>query len=193
MRFSQSIILLVIILLFNSCEPFSLYLQGQKPAQVSVRGKTMYLNGVLGKVSSQRIKKALKTNPDIDTLVIIRSNGSVYDELNIEIAKKLHKKGIVTKLLPFSKIASGAVDLFLAGKTRIIPKGARIGVHSWKNKAGEAKDLPMNHKGHDLFLNYYREIGVDTSFYWYTVQAADYENIYWLNEDEINQFQLRTE
>jgi len=153
----------------------------------------MYLNGVLGRVSSQRIKKALKNNPAIDTLVIVRSDGSVYDEFNIEIAKELHKKGMVTRLLPFSKIASGAVDLFLAGKTRIIPKGAKIGVHSWKNRAGEAKNLPLTHQGHNLFLDYYKEIGIDTSFYWYTVNIAAYKDIHWLNDEEIERFQLRKE
>lgn len=193
MRFLKLFLPLCLLGVTNACEPISLYFQGQKPAEVRVKGKTMYLNGVLGRVSSRRIEKTLKQNPQIDTLIIVRSNGSVYDEFNIKIAEKLHKRGIVTKLLPFSKIASGAVDLFLAGTTRIIPEGARIGVHSWKNKAGEAIDLPTSHKGHNLFLDYYRKIGIDTSFYWYTVKAASYQDIYWLNEEEIDRFNLRTE
>ncbi len=181
------------LLLLASCESLTLYLQGQQPARIEQRGNTLYLSGILGKVSARRLQKALKQTPTVDTLVIIRSDGSVYDEYNLKIAEELHRKGVVTRLLPYSQIASGAVDLFLAGKTRIVPQGAKIGIHSWKNRLGEGADLPTHHKAHQQFLEYYQKVGVDTSFYWYSLHVARYDDIHWLTEEEIQRFEVRKE
>ncbi len=182
----------VIIFLASGCETLGLRLQGQRPAHIEVRGRTLYLEGVLGKVSYHRMKQALRKHPHADTLVLLRSDGSVFDEYNLKTALLIHERGMITRLTPYSRIASGAVDLLLAGKTRVIPQGAKIGVHAWKNGEAEGHLLPKTHQKHQMFLDYYRKVGVDTSFYWFTLAAAPYRQIHWMTEEEIARFELRT-
>ena len=66
--------------------------------------------------------------------------GSIDDHTMIKLAYYVRKKWLNTKLLSYSDINSGAVDLFLAGVERTMEKGAHIGVHSWSNGFKKAKE-----------------------------------------------------
>jgi hypothetical protein len=158
-----------------------------------MEGNKIYLKGILGKTAYRRMKRTLIRNPDIDTLVFIQSDGSENDDYNVLTGKLIYENEIVTKLLPNSEIASGAVDLFLAGKKRVVPKGAKIGIHSWKDQYMEGRNYPKEHEVHEVFWQYYEQIGIDTIFYWFTLYTADYDAIHWLSEEEISRFNIRSE
>lgn len=101
-------------------------------------------------------------------------------------------------LQPDSEIASGGTDFFLAGKKRIIYKGAKVGVHSWGGEGDiVATDFPKGHEAHQPYIDYYRAIGWSRSaaekFYYFTIQSAKAEDIYWLKDKELEDFHITTE
>ena len=54
-----------------------------------------------------------------------------------------------------------------------VERSARIGVHIWSGNGSVSGDmLPRDHPEHKLYLNYYRDIGIDEDFYWFTLQAS---------------------
>ena len=183
---------LILLSLLCSCESLSLRLQGDRAARFKKDGNTLYMQGVVGKTAYHRLKHYLASSPQIDTLVFVQSDGSENDDYNLKTAQLIRRAGLTTKLLPTSEIASGAVDLFLAGKNRIIPVGARLGIHSWRTPDREGKDFPREDSNHEMFWKYYQDIGVDTSFYWHTLYIAPAAQIHWMSEEEIVKFKLRT-
>ena len=57
-------------------------------------------------------------------------------------------------------IASGAVDFYLAGRTRTREAGSKIGVHAWSDGASEATDFPVGHSRHQAYINLLPRNGV---------------------------------
>jgi hypothetical protein len=43
-----------------------------------------------------------------------------------------------------------------------------------------------------MYLNYYDEMGIPQSFYWYTLEAASAEDIHWMTESELEQYNMLT-
>ena len=90
-----------------------------------------YLSGILGTKTYRQIQNLIKNNPEVKTIVFTEIEGSVNDAINMHTGRLIRKHGYTTRLLADSDIASGGVDLFCAGKERIVERGAMIGVHSW--------------------------------------------------------------
>jgi len=144
------------------------------------------------------VRKLLKENPQVDTLVLKKMSGTRDSARNIVLARDIRKRGLNTHLERNSVIASGAVDLFLAGETRTMECGALIGVHSWS--IGGARETIRvsptdmgydgNQKYHEKFL---RDMGIDPAFYVYTRAAAEPEDIHYMSVEEINRFGLTSE
>ena len=88
------------------------------------------------------------------------------------------------------------MDLFLAGTTRTREAGSQIGVHSWSDGRNEATDYPVGHENHDLYINYYIEMGFSQAdaeaFYYFTINAAPANGIHWMTDAEIDQYKLLT-
>lgn len=192
MRLHLAVFILLLSCLMSACESISLLLEGDRPARFKRINNSLYLRGVLGKTAYRRLKRKLHTPGRIDTLVFVQSDGSENDDYNLKTARLIQDAKITTKLLPTSEIASGAVDLFLAGKQRVIAPGAKLGIHSWRTAHREGKDYPRSDENHEMFWKYYQEIGIDTSFYWHTLYIASAKDIHWMSEAEIERFQLRT-
>ena len=96
-----------------------------------VKDNLAYGYGYTDDRSVSVVRKLLKENPQVDTLVLKKMSGTRDGDMNIVLARDIRKRGLNTHLEKNSAIASGAVDLFLAGKTRTMECGALIGVHSW--------------------------------------------------------------
>jgi len=95
-------------------------------------------------------------------------------------------------------IASGAVDLFLAGTTRTRAAGSKIGVHSWSDGGSkEATDFPVGHANHQPYIDYYKEMGFSQAdaeaFYYFTINTAKASDIHWMTDEEIEQYKLLTQ
>ena len=68
-----------------------------------------------------------------------------------------------------------------------------MGVHSWSGSGIVATDLPETDPEHDRYLDYFRDIGVDEDFYWFTLDAAPAEEMHWMTAAEADQFDMTSQ
>lgn len=143
--------------------------------------------------SVSMVKKFLNEHPEVHTLVLKKMPGTKNVTMNMRIAREIRKRGLNTHLENDSFIASGAVDLFLAGNERTMECRALIGVHSWSSgkfyypaKIGHDPEQ----KKHEKFL---KEMGIDPAFYAFTRDAALPSDMYYLSHEEIERFGLLTQ
>ncbi len=160
-----------------------------------VRGETVIVNGHTQSHSLKDLKKVLKRNPQIRTVELDQVAGSDDDLINLKMAKFIRKKGLDTRLTATSKIESGGIELFIGGVSRTIARGAKIGVHEWRDDDDgyDATDIPRDHEDHDPYLKTYSKLGIPKAFYWFVIEAAPPESMYFLSEEEISRFKLATE
>lgn len=162
--------------------------------EVEVEGERAFLSGVIGSDALSQVQDALAGHPEVQVLVLGDMPGSADDEANLQLARWVRAQGYDTELTASSQIASGAVDLFVAGVTRTGHCSAEVGVHSWSDGNGlEATDLPRDHGDHQLYLDYYAEMDVPAEFYWFTIQAAPAADIYVMAAAELNEYAVVTE
>jgi len=169
---------------------------------LSKDGQSIILDGVINSSALKKFKELYTQNPNVKSVDIVNCDGSIDDETNLKLASFIHEKGLNTHLEDHGLIASGGTDLFLAGINRTMGKDTKIGVHSWagngkKGKIVTAKDFPKDHKNHQPYIVYYKSIGFSQEqaedFYFFTINAASAEDIYWMKEEEIRKYQLLTE
>jgi len=143
------------------------------------------------------VKKLMKDHPYVDTLVFKKMPGTTDADMNLRLARDIRRRGLNTHIEANSVIASGAVDLFLAGKRRTMECGALIGVHSWSIAGARStirispKDMGGDdrQKHHEKFLT---DMGINPAFYAFTRAAAEPEDIHYMSMDEIRRFDLLT-
>ena len=68
-----------------------------------------------------------------------------------------------------------------------------LGVHSWGGDDFTGAELPRDDPAHDLYLDYYSEMGIPTEFYWFTLEAAPVEDVHFMTPEEIAQYKITTE
>ncbi|MBR9871660.1 MAG: hypothetical protein GYB26_11010 [Gammaproteobacteria bacterium] len=159
----------------------------------SVRGDWAIMNGEITSKIVDQLNALVAENPQVRTIVMQNVPGSLDDEMNLKAGLRLRELGLNTYLPPGSQIASGGVDLFLAGKERIAAPNVLIGVHSWAGGGvTDASTLDRDHPGHKMFLDYYQALGIDPDFYWFTITAANADNIHWMSVDERQRFGITT-
>jgi len=90
-----------------------------------------YGNGNTNGMSVAMVRDFLDENPQVDTLVMGKMPGTKDADMNTRIAREIRARGLKTHLPKNGFIASGAVDLFIAGTERTMECGGMIGVHSW--------------------------------------------------------------
>jgi hypothetical protein len=181
--------LLIVIMLLSSCsERYTIRKYGLQPPTIEVIGDKAFVNGTLGMTFYDLFTETLKKHPEIKTIVLLDIPGSVDDEWNLKSCQLLYEKGLNTELLNNSIVQSGGTDLFVSGKKLIISDGAMIGVHSWAGAKNPAIEYPREHNVHKMFLDFYISADVDTSFYWYTLQAAPADGMHFMTEEEIKRY-----
>lgn len=179
------------LITFASCEKIYILVSGDKP-KIELKENKAYINGILGKTFYKKFKKFLEENPSVRTCVLEDIPGSANDEWNVKACLLLHNHGMNTELKSYSEIASGGVDLFISGNKRTIGQGAKIGVHSWTDGKKEGSEYPRDSEEHEIFLDFFEEIKMDTSFYWFTLRAASADDIHWMTQNEIEGYKLET-
>lgn len=185
-----AVALLFLVLMIGGAQAQSLSFEA---AHIDDVGEVAVLEGTIGTGSPTAFDRFMARNPGITVLVFLDVPGSEDDDSNITLANRVHAMGLDTYALDDSFIASGGVDLFLAGARRTIECGAELGVHSWQAGDGrEGVEFPRSDPEHGLYLNYYRSIGVADAFYWYTLEAAPADDIHIMSDEAIAQYGLAT-
>ncbi len=173
------------------------FILGGGNSHIKIKGNEAYLSGELGIITYSQIKNLIKNNSKVKTIVMTHIPGSVNDAVNVHTGRLLHENGFTTKVLSDSDIASGGVDLFCAGKRRIVEKGAKIGVHSWCCVNGlTAIEIPKEHPSHQYQLEYFTmalgsKKGPD--FYFYTLESATFDAIHYMSDEEIIKWNIATD
>lgn len=155
---------------------------------------TVYMNGVIGSDTLDVMQTLLNKYPQIKTIVMQNVPGSMDDDTNLLASMEIRDRGIATYIPADGMVASGGTDMFLAGAKRTIEPGAKLGVHSWSDGSSKkALDYPRDHQAHVQYLDYYKSIGINADFYWYTLEAAPANSIHWMTMQEIAQYGVLTE
>jgi hypothetical protein len=155
----------------------------------------LYIMGGLGSRAYNQIFDLMQSDLNITTLVEQNISGSIHDDINMQTGRLVRQSGLSTHLENGSHIASGGVDLFCAGVQRTIEEGAKLGVHSWSGEDIEAGELPEESPLHNNQINYFNEMLGDPlgkEFYFFTIYAASADDMYYMNENEIEQYGIST-
>jgi hypothetical protein len=168
----------------------------QKPnpnlLRFDVEGTRAYGYGHTDGRSQDVINTLIRQHPDVDTLVFVAMPGTQDLTSNYHLARSIRRAGLNTELRADSRIASGAVDLFLAGTQRTVACGAMIGVHAWGAAGFDAQDAWWDtHRS--TSRGFLSDMGIDPDFYDFRTEAAGTESIHWLTPAEINRWGVASE
>jgi len=194
----QQIIVFCLLLIVAATAIYKVTRPGHGLLRFETDGQTAYVYGGTDSSSYGAAKRFFDDNPQINRLVLARMPGTQDADTNLRIARDIRRRGLTTHVEANSYIASGAVDLFLAGAERTMDCGARIGVHSWsyhsQNNIGvfSPKNLGTDRR-QGIQEKFLRDMGINTGFYAFTRDAADADSIYILLPKDIARFNLLTE
>jgi hypothetical protein len=88
------------------------------------------MSGSINSKTYNQFVKLIEENPQVKTVVQLNIEGSVDRNITRKVAYFIRERKLNTKLLSYSDINSGAVDLFLAGVKRTMERGAYIEINS---------------------------------------------------------------
>ena len=159
---------------------------------VAVEGDKLYLMGALNSGTYEEVVEAIEANPQVRTVVLTASPGSIDEFNTLELAHYIREHRLNTHLLSNSAIASGGVDLFVAGVERTIERGAQIGVHAWSDLSKDASEYSRGSSEHKPYIDFTRQMLGSEEFYWFTVYAAKSDDMHWMTEAEVERFGLAT-
>lgn len=169
---------------------------GMGDTTLEVKGNEAYLNGTLGTKSYKQFKDLIENHPEVKTIVLQNVPGSINDAVNMHTGRIIREAGLTTKVLSNSKISSGGVDIFCAGKKRVIIKGAQLGIHSWGGNGISADELSEDHPAHQYQLKYFTMcLGKlkGPKFYFHTLTSAPAGDMHWMTDKEIKQWEIATQ
>ena len=185
MKIVYSTFIISFVLFFSACASKSYASNYDELTEVRVDDEKLYISGIINKRTYFDVKDILEDNPQLEVVVLDDIDGSIDDEMNLRVSLLIHDARLDTFVPRGSEIYSGAVDMFCAGKNRVVQEGAKIGVHSWGDDEISGDRLPRSAREHDMYLDYFEEVGCPKSFYWFTLEAAEPDDIYIMSEDEL--------
>ncbi|WP_439143133.1 hypothetical protein [Planktotalea sp.] len=156
-------------------------------------GQELVAKGEIDATALDAFKKAQRRNPSVKKLVLKFVPGSGDDDANLILSSRVRGSQFATHVPSDGLIASGGVDLFLAGIKRSFDAGACVGVHSWEGGGVEGRDLPKSSPEHDKYLEYFRKLGIQEDFYWFTLEKAAANDMYYMTQAEVDKYGVSTE
>jgi len=193
------------LIVLNSCDESGDYGYDENfdqhdfpPFYVSDDHRSATLDGTIDSNSFSQFNQMLNEHPDIEIILFDEAPGSVDDDVNVQIGRRISDLRLDTHIIDNGIIASGALNLFLAGRERTRGFNTSIGVQAWADSDGnEASDFPENSSVHNFYINYYLNIGLRSQlandFYFFTINAADSNNLYFMDENEIEFYEIFSE
>jgi len=163
------------------------------PITFTPDGDRLIADGVIDGRALEDFRIALQENSNVQTLVLRHVPGSADDDANLQLGRIVNAMGLETVVPNGGLVASGGTDLFLAGTARRIEGDACVGIHAWadtdyRSARNAPKDLPV----HRTYLRYYEDIDIAPAFYWYTLEAADAQEMHWMSPAEQERFEMAT-
>ena len=181
---------------------YSSFLQTLNPVedatfQLHVNGSFAVAYGVIGRNTPNIVQDLIDNYPLVTTIIMYACPGSNDDDANLEASILIHNHGYKMYLPLDGWVASGATDMFLAGSLRVVEVTVEsVGVHSWSSGTKEATDYPVGDAVHKPYIDYYINIGFTQQeaedFYYFTINSATANGIYWMTEAEIDKYKIRT-
>lgn len=169
----------------------------ENPLRFEVVGSSAYVDGVSDGRSEGAVRALLRDHPQVDRLIFRDMPGTRDVTSNDRLARSIRNAGLTTQLTPSSRIASGAVDLFIAGETRIGACGAMVGVHAWGTDGYDAQDVKAGAMTWDTHRatsrRFLSDMGINPDFYDFRTDAAGSDDIHWMSAAEQNQWGLTTQ
>ena len=170
---------------------------GTGNSTITVNGNVAEINGTLGSLAYNQILDLNRDERNVHTLLLNIIPGSINDEVNEETGRLIREAGYTTWVKSTSIVESGGVDLFVAGKKRIVESGAILGVHSWccGENGEDAFEIPANDDQHTRPKQYIIDMlgePYGTNFYYFAINAAPASGIHNLTDAEIEQYRLVT-
>lgn len=164
-------------------------------SELKVKGNRAVLSGALGTKSYIQIKDLIELHPEVKTLEFDFVPGSLNDDINMHTGRLIRSAGLNTYISSIGEAYSGGVDLFAAGNVRQYQEGAQLGVHSWCCKGDKpANLLSKSDEAHWAQVTYFNELLANGSdFYFYTIDAADFDDIHVMKKSELMDYNLVTE
>ncbi|MFN3457494.1 MAG: hypothetical protein ACK4Z8_07955 [Novosphingobium sp.] len=120
----------------------------------------------------------VEAHPGIRSLELIDCPGTYDDIANLRLGRMIRQHGITTIAPAGASVRSGAVDIFLAGSSRMAAPDARFSVHSWLSQDGrQASSISTNDPARAAYERYYRDMGLSDAaaraFYALTVSVPN--------------------
>lgn len=143
--------------------------------------------GMIGPTTPARVMELIVEHPDVDTIVMRCVPGSIDEDANRIAAEMIHRHRFTAIVPEGGLIASGGTDFFLAATKRFAHPTSRTGVHAWADANGSAT-RDRDAKEHELYLEGYKEWGITTAFYWFSLEVAPANQMHWMTIDERTRF-----
>ncbi|MCT2557442.1 alpha/beta hydrolase [Tsuneonella sp. YG55] len=137
--------------------------------------------------SVRAFQAMLRDHPGIAVIEMVECPGTDDDSANLRLGRMIRARGIATHVPSGGSVRSGAVELFLAGSSRLIDDGAEFAVHAWRDSDGRepgdyAADSPYNR----AYVEYYREMGVaDPQAFYDMTNAVPNSDARWLTAQDM--------
>lgn len=160
------------------------------PLRFEVNGNTAVMTGDLRRNAPRKVSRLIENHPELVWIELLNCPGSLDDEAALEASRLVRNAGLNTRVPSNGEIASGAVDFFIAGVNREVSEGALVGVHSWSDGRKEGSEFARSHNAHQLYLQYYSDMGIGSEFYWFTLEVADSSDLHWMTRAELFEFEL---
>lgn len=189
-----AIALVLLISSLSSCSVDEEQLAGEQFGifRVANANRAIIDDGVIDTNTLDDFLDMMAYYPEIETLEFRIVPGSEDDEINLQLGREVYRRGLNTELADNGEIASGGVDLFLAGRSRSLGHSPMVGVHSWTDGIIEATDLPEDDPVHQEYIDYFIYIGyteeMARDFYFYTIEVASSDDIHYMTREELEYY-----
>ena len=162
--------------------------------KMQVEGQVVHIDGLINSRAYRQFKRMLNKNPQVVRIEFGEIEGSSDDDIVVDMGYLIRNRGMATVLPADAQVYSGGVDLFLAGVRRTVEPGAEIGVHEWADGLGRSgRDFPHGSPHHEPTRKYIEDMLGTDAFYWFTLEAAAFDDIYIMNRSEMIRFGLITQ
>ena len=168
------------------------FLSLDAPATFDVKGEHVVMRGIIGPSTPYKVMELVMHYPEVTTIVMQEVPGSMDDDSCLRAARMVRAHGLNTHVPSDGSVESGGTDFFQSGVKRTCGKGAKFGIHSWGDFGSEGRDYPIDSKVHEMYLEYCDDMGIPQSFYWRTLDAAGFDDIHYMSEQELSDYQMLT-